>query len=41
MKSVRLEQNADGTWTAWIFSTYFTGSRSQCMAWLNAQGEEA
>jgi hypothetical protein len=26
MKAVRLERNADGTWTAWIFSTSFRGT---------------
>jgi hypothetical protein len=40
MKAVRLERNNDGTWTAWIFMTSFTGSYSACVSWIRANGEE-
>lgn len=40
MKSVDLWQNSDGTWTARIFDTTYTGSREQCIDWLRANGEQ-
>lgn len=39
MKAVRLEPNSDGTYTAWIYCTSFTGSREQCIHWLAGHGE--
>ena len=39
MKPCGLEKNADGSWTAWIYSTRFTGTESECRAWLRANGE--
>jgi hypothetical protein len=39
MKSVDLCRNADGTWTARIFSVTFTGSYEECVGWLRANGE--
>jgi hypothetical protein len=40
MKPVGLEQNPDGTWTAWIYATRFTGTRAECVNWLRMNGEE-
>lgn len=40
MKAVDLYRNGDGSWTARIFQTEFTGTREQCVAWLRANGEE-
>lgn len=40
MKAVRYYENADGSWTAWIFSRGFTGTYIECMEWLRANGEE-
>jgi len=39
MKPVRLEDNHNGKFTAWIFSTSFTGSYEQCQSWLKGHGE--
>ena len=39
MKAVRLEPNGDGTYTAWIYSTSYTGSHEQCKTWLAVHGE--
>jgi hypothetical protein len=39
MKSVELSRNADGTWTARIYSTAYTGSYQQCVDWLRNNGE--
>ena len=39
MKPVDLTQNADGTWTARIYHTTYTGTRERCLAWLHAHGE--
>jgi|GEM_PF-4051025 hypothetical protein len=39
MRSVRIEPNGDGTYTAWIYSTNFTGTYDQCKAWVQAHGE--
>lgn len=39
MKSVDIWENADGTWTARIFSTTFSGSKSECESWLRNNGE--
>jgi hypothetical protein len=41
MKAVDYYQNADGTWTARIFSASFTGTYEQCIAWIQANGERA
>lgn len=41
MTATNLERNADGTWTARIFSSSFTGTYNECLAWLRANGEEA
>lgn len=38
-KAVSLSQNPDGTWTARIFSTTFTGTYDECQGWLQANGE--
>ncbi len=40
MKSVDLWQNADGTWTARIYSTTFTGTYAGCVDWLRGNNEE-
>ena len=39
MKAVRMESNGDGTFTAWIFSTSYTGSFEACKHWLAGHGE--
>lgn len=40
MKAVDCTQNANGTWTARIYThLYFTGTYAECMAWLRSQGE--
>lgn len=39
MKSVELSRNPDGTWTAHIFSTTYTGTYEACCSWLRANGE--
>lgn len=39
MKPVRLEDNHNGKFTAWIFSTSFTGSYEECQSWLKGHGE--
>jgi hypothetical protein len=39
-KSVDLTENGDGTWTARIYGTTYTGTRAQCVAWLHANGEQ-
>lgn len=39
MKPVGITRNADGTWTAWIFSTTCTGTYDECRRWLEAHGE--
>jgi hypothetical protein len=39
MRAVRLERNSDGTWTAWIYSTSFTGTYAECVSWLLGNGE--
>jgi hypothetical protein len=41
MRAVDLYRNADGTWTARIFSQTYTGTREACVAWLCANGEYA
>lgn len=38
-KSVGIEPNTDGSWTAWIYSTRFTGTYDQCLDWLKANNE--
>lgn len=40
MRAVDLSRNADGTWTARIYGTSYTGTREACLAWLRAHGEE-
>lgn len=40
MKPVSLSRNPDGTWTARIYSTTYSGSYAECVAWLRAHGEE-
>ncbi|KGH30838.1 hypothetical protein P353_08230 [Comamonas testosteroni] len=39
MKAVRIESNGDGVYTAWIFSTVYTGSYEACKRWLAGHGE--
>ena len=39
MNPVRLEDNHNGKFTAWIFSTSFTGSYEECQSWLKGHGE--
>ncbi len=39
MKSVDLNRNSDGTWTARIFDVTFTGTREACLDWLRGNGE--
>lgn len=39
MKAVDLWRNPDGSWTARIFDTTFTGSLAQCRNWLRMNGE--
>lgn len=39
MPPVELTKNIDGSWTARIFSTRFTGTYEQCLTWLRANGE--
>jgi len=34
MKAVDLWQNPDGTWTARIYDTTYTGTREECLAWI-------
>lgn len=41
MKSVSLTNNHDGTWTARIYFSSFTGTYERCVEWLNAHGEYA
>lgn len=40
LKPVRLEQNSDGTWTAYILFSYFTGTKEECERWIRFNGEE-
>jgi hypothetical protein len=40
MKAVALTRNPDGSWTARIFATEFTGTYEECVGWLRANGEE-
>lgn len=39
MQAVRINKNTDGTYTAYIFSTSFTGSYADCVNWLKCNGE--
>jgi hypothetical protein len=39
MKAVDMWRNADGTYTARIFSQTFTGTYEECWAWLRNNGE--
>lgn len=39
MQAVRIEPNGNGTYTAWIYSTSYTGSYEACKGWLAAHGE--
>jgi len=39
MNPVRLEDNHNGKFTAWIFSSSFTGSYEECQSWLRGHGE--
>lgn len=41
MKIIRLEENANGTWTAYIYSSSYTGTKEQCESWIkyNCPGE--
>lgn len=39
-RPVSLDRNDDGTWTASIYSTTFSGSYEECVAWLRANGEQ-
>ena len=41
MKPVALTDNHDGTWTARIFLSEFTGSYAECLQWLLWNGEYA
>ncbi|VTU00976.1 unnamed protein product [Gemmataceae bacterium] len=38
-RAVSLTSNEDGTWTARIYSTTFTGTYDACVSWLWANGE--
>lgn len=40
-KAVELTDNGDGTWTARIYSTTYTGTYAECVAWLRNNGEFA
>ena len=40
IKPVEITRNADGSYTARIYSTTYTGTYEQCVAWLRAHGEE-
>ena len=40
MKAVDLYKNADGTWTARIYSQRFVGTYDECRQWLRANGED-
>jgi hypothetical protein len=40
MKAVAIDKNPDGTYTARIFSSTFTGTYSQCVAWIHANNEQ-
>lgn len=39
MKVIDYWQNADGTWTARLWSQTFTGTYEQCIAWIRSNGE--
>lgn len=41
LPTVRIEDNKNGTWTAYIYSTSFTGSYQDCQNWIkwNCPGE--
>lgn len=41
MKAVRLEQQPNGRWIAWIFSTSFEGTYQECIHWFRCNGEQA
>lgn len=40
MKSIALSQNPDGSWTARIYGTTYTGTYEACVDWLRGNNEE-